>query len=448
MRLLFVIPEYPPHSGGGIGTFYAQFLPQLVAQGHEVTVLVANPFSGEFEGYSEAGVTVSCVPKGAIAAQMSAFAHYASLPELQRSLATAWAAWEFIKGGQKFDAVETADWGLTFVPWIVSPEAPPTVVQLHGSMGQIDYYDPQLDKPVQGRLIRLIETGCFAVADALQSNSPSNAHYWQALIHREVDYLPPALALPHAEDLIESDSNTGAKSGSGVVVGRIQHWKGPAVLCEALQLLGDRAPEMIWIGRDTVYGQSGTFMSDWLAQQYPNLWRKKVQCVGTLSPQETRRHQREAAFTVVPSLWDVFNFTSAEGMACGQIVLCSEGAGAAALIESGVNGFRFAANDPQALAETLERCLALSAAERTQIQHAAQDTIRTLLDPERVAYQRSEAYAKLMHRGRWQTPPQEWLWEATTPRPFSGNPLAFLDALPLQPLVRYVFRRSLKKLWR
>lgn len=444
MRLLFTIPEYPPHSGGGIGTFYAQFLPQLVTQGHEVTVLVANPFSAEFAPYCEGGVAVSCVPDRAIAAQMSAFAHYASLPELQRSLATAWAAWDFVKGGQHFDAVETTDWGLTFVPWIVSPESPPTVVQLHGSMGQIDFYDPQLDKPVQGTLIRLIETGCFAVADALQSNSPSNALYWQALTHREVAYLPPALALPQAEDFVEPAS----KSGLGVVVGRIQHWKGPAVLCEALGLLGDRAPEMVWIGRDTVYGQSGTSLSDTLAQRYPNLWRKKVQCVGTLSPQETRLYQREAAFTVVPSLWDVFNFTSAEGMACGQIVLCSEGAGAAALIESGVNGFRFAANDSQALAETLERCLALSFAERTQIQHAAQDTIRTLLDPDRVAHQRSEAYAKLIHRGRWQTPPHEWLRAATTPRSFSGNPLAFLDALPLQPLVRYVFRRSLKKLWR
>ncbi len=60
---------------------------------------------------------------------------------------------------------------------------------------------------------------------------------------------------------------------------------------------------------------------------------------GTVEPQQpfeqTARLQAQAAFMVVPSLWDTFNFTCVEAMWSGRPVICSRGAGASELIEDG-----------------------------------------------------------------------------------------------------------------
>jgi len=73
---------------------------------------------------------------------MRRFDRYRLMPELQRHLAAAWAAWERANGGAGFDVTETTDWGLLFIPWIVEESRPPVLVQLHGSIGQIDFHDP------------------------------------------------------------------------------------------------------------------------------------------------------------------------------------------------------------------------------------------------------------------------------------------------------------------
>ncbi|MCM1981758.1 glycosyltransferase family 4 protein [Lyngbya confervoides] len=450
MKLLYVIPEYPPQSGGGIGTFYSQFLPEIVELGHQVTVLIANPFAAEFDSFSDGGLRVASVSQAAIAGYLPKFDHYGAMPELQRVLATAWAAWDWGQGGQGFDLVETTDWGLPFVPWILRDESPPTLVQLHGSMGQIDAHDPQIDKQVQGNLVRFMEIGCFALADALQANSPSNAHYWADLTGRSVDYLPPAFRLPQTHGQVFS----GGKGG--LVVGRIQQWKGPEILCQALALeasapkaRSDHSPmQLQWIGRDTVFKQLDHSLSDYLRQRYPQIWSQQVQLLGALPTQRTRQYQQQADFILVPSQWDVLNFAAIEGMAYGKPVLCSEGAGAAHLIEDGINGIRFAAEDPQALREALDRLEALTSAQRQQMGAAARNTVRDRLNPRRVAQDRVQVYAEILQQGRWPLRPHDWLCKALSPHPSEGHPLAFLDYLPLKQLGRYVMQRSLQKLTR
>ena len=439
MKLLFIIPEYPPSSGGGIATFYGSLLPELARQGHQVHVVVSNALSSAQPSYQANGVTVEFIDPQKISASLKRFDRYHAIPELQRHLANAWVTWDYTNGGKDYDVVETTDWGLLFAPWITSPDSPPTVVQLHASMGQIDFYDPQLDNQLQGNLIRLLETGLLSSADELQANSQSNARDWSELIQRSVTYIPPALSLPPA-------SRTTEKSPEGLVVGRIQYWKGPTVLCEALRLLGTKAPPLGWLGRDTLYQASGESMANYLKQTYPDIWGTKVSPLGTLPAKETLERQAKAAFMVVPSIWDVFNYTCVEGMAQAQTVLCSEGAGAADLITNGVNGITFAARNPAALAESLDALLSLSSSQRSQMGEAARHTIETKLAPAQIAQQRVEAYEKLLQRGRFPVRPNAWIVDAVSPAQPLEKPLGFLDYLPLQELSRYIIQRSLKKL--
>jgi glycosyltransferase involved in cell wall biosynthesis len=168
------------------------------------------------------------------------------------------------------------------------------------------------------------------------------------------------------------------------VVGRIQSWKGPETLCRALKELGPAAPQCDWIGRSTV-GSDGRDTSALLAEQFPEIWGRRVLQVAPLPPVQIHRRQASARFVIVPSEWDVFNFTAVEAMSAHALVICSSGAGASGLIQHGVNGFVFPAGDHGALAEAIRTIQKLAPDERQRIGQAAHETVRDALSPEKIA---------------------------------------------------------------
>ena len=440
MKLLFIVPEYPPHSGGGIASFYKNLLTEFVTLGHEVKVIVGSAFTSKLSSYEKDGIKVEFLDDRLADLNLDKFNRYNAIPEFQRHLAAAWTAWEQVSKGDGYDLIETTDWGMLFAPWIVSADSPPTVVQLHGSIGQIDFYDPKLDSQLQSSLIRLLESNLLAFAEGLQTYSQSNADEWTQLTNKAVSYIPPATPL----QII----NSTKKSCNGLVVARIQYWKGVVVLCEALRLMGKHAPHIEWIGRDTRYLDSQTSISLYLSQTYPDIWNKKIQPIGTFSTEETRYLQASADFILVPSIWDVFNFTCVEGMSQGKVVICSEGAGASELIINEVNGLTFLPNDPQSLAKSLDNLLSLSPSKRQQLGDAAKETVSKILDPHQIACKRIKSYEKLIKFGKSSTRPNQWLTDAVSPHKTLDKPLAFLDQLPLSSLIEYTIDRSIKKVLR
>jgi glycosyltransferase involved in cell wall biosynthesis len=437
MKLLFILPEYPPYSAGGIATFYKYLLPELSNQGCQVHVLVGSAFTSAQSSYELDGVSVEFLETSRVDASLSKFNRYSAIPELQRHLAAAWATWEQAQAGKGYDVVETTDWGLLFVPWIASFESSPTLVQFHASIGQIDFYDPQVDNQLSGSFVRMLETNLLPFADELQTPSTANAQAWRQLIGRDVNYIPPAFP-------VSSNSHTFLQSTHGLVAGRVQYWKGPTVLCEALKILGDEAPQIEWIGRDTAYQEVGLSMSNHLKQAYPDVWGVTVHARGQLPSDEVYQLQTKAGFIIVPSIWDVFNYTCVEGMAQGKIVLCSQGAGASELITNGVNGLTFLPNDARSLAQCLDTFLRLNWAEREQMGQLAQETIRSRLSPDQIVQQRLKAYNQLHQRGKFAVRPNTWLLDAVSPG-LSVDPFAFLNQLPLKSLSHHVLKRSIEK---
>ena len=437
MRLLFVLPEYPPDHGGGIVTFYEALLPELVRQGHAVDVLLGSAFVHGGAPYKREGVGVRFLETDRFHRFIASFRHYGMVPELQRHLAAAWALHEQVEGGARYDLVEVVDWGLLFVPWVVEAQVA-AVVQMHGSTGQIDFRDPSPAGALQGHLTRLLEAGVLRGADALHTHSTANQREWAEVTGREVAYLPPPL---------ESGEEPAArpKGTDGLVVGRVQKWKGPTVLCEALAQLGADAPHVRWVGRDTVFGESGGSMSDFLRVTYPDVWGARVEPAAQVLPAEVARLQAQARFVVVPSLWDVYNLTAVEAMRQGAVVVCSTGAGASDLIEDGVNGFSFPAGDASALATALRRVLALTSQERERVSAAARATVVDLLSPQTVAAQKVEAYQTAIQQAGTAAPD---LWSAAAARPTrsNGEALGFLDHQPLRDILSYTLRRTGAKL--
>ncbi|MGH8050652.1 MAG: glycosyltransferase family 4 protein, partial [Arenimonas sp.] len=332
---------------------------------------------------------------------------------------------------------------LLFVPWVLQKKIP-VLIQMHGSCGQIDLHDPVAGEELQGTLIRLIEKLGLARADAVQSYSQNNAAFWQQESGRNVTLQAPAFRSLH-----EYDSEL-KRSRRGLVVGRVQRWKGPQVLCEALQILGNAAPAIDWMGRDTVYGERGQTTSAYLADTFPEIWNRQLLHKPQQAPEITAKLQAQAEFIVVPSTWDVFNFTCVEAMAAGTPVICSTGAGASQWIEDGVNGFVFENENAVSLAQALQKFLALTETQRIELGMRGRNTVLTMMNPDSISEQRLQNFSNIINSktevSDQKKPAADWLALACLPSKKRVKGLGFLDHLPLKKLLRYLSDRSLRKI--
>jgi glycosyltransferase involved in cell wall biosynthesis len=387
MKILYVLPEYLPQTGGGIITYYAALLPSLVQAGHEVRVLYGSSVvSAPGGGTSKAnGIEAEILDSDLFAKYMLQFSRYQIAPKLQRHLAAAWALREQARKGPTPDIVEATDWGLLFVPWMLR-DGPPLVTTLHGSIGQIAHHDPLDGEQLADSVIQLIELLGLSSMEGVHSYSTNNVQLWEQKLGRKVDLVRPVFC-SHGVPAVKAE-----RTGRGLVVGRVQRWKGPHVLCEAMQLLGEKAPDVDWIGRDVpIHNQGGSTARD-LFQTWPDIWGRRIHHLPGESPEQIHLRQQTAGFVIVPSIWDVFNFTCIEAMAAGAAVVCSSGVGASDLIDNGVTGYISAPTSGRSLADNIENLLSLGPRRRAEIGNAGAEAIRRALAPDAVLPPRLDAY--------------------------------------------------------
>lgn len=377
MRLLIVTPEYPPHQGGGIAKYYGTLAPALVRAGATVTVVVASPFSDAFPDYEHDGVRVHAVSRSDIDRRSDDMPHLSATPRFRRSLAAARAARDRAAAIGAFDCVEATDFALQFVPFLLD-DGPPVVVQCHGSTGQISLREPRrAEYELDHALTRMTEAMLLPAAEDVQTYSAANATEWAGRLARPVRVIPPPLA-PEDADWTPGEA--------GLVIGRVQPWKGPEVLCRALRQLPEHAsPRFVWVGRDTPTAPDGGSCSEWLRREYPDIWGTRIEPIGPRSYAGMVEVRRRSRMVVIPSEWDVFNLSAAEAMSAGCLVVCSDAAGAADLLEPGRNGFVCAAGDPGSLAESIRTAAALDMPRTREIGRHARETVIARLNPDVVA---------------------------------------------------------------
>jgi glycosyltransferase involved in cell wall biosynthesis len=440
MRLLILTPEFE-RTGGGISTYYRALAPSLRDLGVEIHVVEGSAlsvFDRCIERISD-GIRIQTLDRERFDRWFDKFSAFAATPGARCHLAAAWAMWELAHYGDGYDVVEATDWGLLFVPPAVEAVRP-LIVQCHGSIGQIAGYDPIRGEDTQNMVIRLIERSILANAN-VQTYSFANCRFWRAETAHEVTMVRPAW---RQVDSVASDQ----LGDRGLVVGRLQRWKGPQVLCGALRLMGSHAPNLDWVGRDTAWGDRERSTSGHLAANYPEIWGSRVEHYPPIDPTEVARRQSSAFFNLVPSTWDTFNFTAVEAMASGRPTIVSTGAGASELIRDGENGYHFISDDPHSLADALERLMAEKSDRLFEIGRAAQETVRIELDPHAIAERRISAYLAAI-KGFETVPPAPmmgWIGEMSRPaEPSQHDEMAFLDHMPLRSITTHVLRRARRK---
>ncbi len=414
MKLLFILSEYLPESGGGIISYYAGVLPHLVRAGHEVDVLVASADAVDRPSLDLDGVAVSYLRSGSLEAAAAGFGRFDhGYPSFRALLPVAWAAYHQVNGGVGHDLVETTDFPMLYAPWVSQSAALPVNISLHGSPGQVDWHDHPGNDAMDGELMRAVERAAFGSVHGLQANSDANARFWGRLTRREIPVLPPA----HGDWQATGDPVQAGRHG-GLVVGRLQRWKGPRVLCEAMRLLPGL--EIGWIGRDVTDPASGEAFSKLLRDEFPDIFGVRLHHEQSVSRGEVRRRIAAADFLCVPSTWDVFNLTVVEAMECGTPVICSNEAGASMLLRHGENGFLFDPAQPHTLATAIRDLHALDAQARRSLIRNARETLVAQLDPGRLAVMRAAYYSELVTR--WAPSAcDDWLAAVLSPRPASAT---------------------------
>jgi glycosyltransferase involved in cell wall biosynthesis len=441
LRICMMLPEYTGF-GGGIMTYYRHLAPALVRAGAEVTVIEGSGYASAAEPLklSLEGVQVEVLESARVAGWFERLSDLTAVPTLRRNLAAAWASWEQAQSYGPFDIIEATDFGLLMIPPIMEAKIP-VVMQLHGSVGQIHSFDPMSGEELAGPLALAMESAVAPAAAAVQTHSRANAVYWARSTGRmDIDLLLPAW-VPIVTDRVFSDIQPVI-----CVFGRIQMWKGPRILSEALTLLPD-CPVVHWYGRDVINSETGRGTTkDQLASLFPEIWESRIKTYAPVSPDTVQALQSTSLLNLIPSTWDVFNFTVIEAMASGRPVVCSDRAGASELIEDGVTGFVYDGTSSTALADTLRRALSHSPQELAEIGAKAKARIVTRLDPNNIAQERLAAYRAVVGAKVEGPKIPEWIWQLVQPRNSNGDDFSFLDKLPLRPLANYIVRRVAKKL--
>ena len=441
MRLLILAPEYR-QSGGGISTYYRHLAPALLRQGVDVHVLEGSPQTTNRDRALDTidGISVETLEGARFESWRHRFSSFAAAPLARNNLAAAWAMWDQANRGQGYDVVEACDFGLSFVPPCIEGILP-VIVQFHGSIGQIGLREAVVqDEEIGGKLIRLIERAVAGSAAQLQTYAEANARFWQSETERDVKVLLPAWR--------PAPCDPGqAISDRAVVIGRLQRWKGPHILAAALRLLGTHAPAVDWYGRDMPW-DNGELTSHHLARHFPDIWGGAINHHGGVSPAKVAALQAAAKLNIIPSSWDVFNFTVVEAMASGRPVICSDGAGASSLIDDGQNGYLFAKDDPAALASAIERALGEAPGRSAEMAAAALNTVRKRLAPQSIAAERIAAYqeAAASYNSSRKKGATSWLREICGPEADLRQEYAFLERVPLRTLLAHTGSRLLRKI--
>jgi glycosyltransferase involved in cell wall biosynthesis len=400
LNLLYILSEFPPGFGGGIATVYGQLLPALVEHGHAVTILLADPAHCDEPSYSWKGVRVeplqSCYYRLALQ-EMEVWKHHAFLHNF---LPAAWAAWLQAAQLEKPDLVEVTDWGLLFVPWLIQKRPYPVVVSLHGSCAQVDWHGNPPGRMGEAALVRLLEAAILPLADAVIANSNLNAEFWWQQCGIRAKVIAPIASVSAIQIPVET------RSQRGVVVGRLQNWKGAELLCKALRQIPSQ--QVDWIGHDAPWEEGHISTSTHLRQAYPDVVDHQLHLLGKLPPEQVQARISGAGFLCIPSPWDVFNVTALEAIAAGTPVLCSKRAGAAMLLEHGRSGYLFDPHQPEELANAIRCVQALAEAERQRITAQAMANTAGLTSPPLVASQHQAVYIAALDGFRSREP-SPWL---------------------------------------
>jgi glycogen synthase len=378
--------EYPPETGGGgIGSYLVSTAPALAARGHEVHVLSCVP-GQEHRDYSAQGVSI----------HRRGLAYIRGLgrlraPNTAARIRSGLSTLQAFRGLRiPFDAIEYPDWGAEGWAFSLARSAP-LLAHLHTPLPLIQQYnglERNCDVAVASFLERLSVRRADRILSASQLLVTALANIgW--LKGRTVDIIPYGIDWARW-------SHVPAVTSAGPTVlylGRLEPRKAPEFLVAAIRILRDEISDAraMFVGRcNGRYG--GIPYEQWVRRLSADANSGCVY-IEQVPRNELPQIFASARVLAMPSRFDSYGMVALEAMAAGRPVVITDTTGAAEIVRGTGGGRVVPAGDAVALADALRPFLRRPDYAQ-EVGQAAQSTVQTLLDPDRIAAQRAAIYQR------------------------------------------------------
>lgn len=403
MTWCLISREFPPFSGGGIGTYARAFTQSLVMAREKPVVITMG--EGPRTERVEEGVRVIRLPLAededwsrphpAARTPETLAAWNALGPHAVFAMQVADVLQEIISK-YEIDLVEFADTGAA--GWFALNRRRNLCVygdvrmitHVHSPSAWVEELNRRLEPGRAMHELQKMEMEQARWSDAVITPSNYMANWVRTNWNVEPSVIP--YPLPAPVDELRSDEEDGV-----LFVGRLEYRKGIDTLCNAWSKLKPGHIRLHLVGHDTTDERTGVPIGERLLSEMPREASLTVVEHGPMDPAHVRALQNEASVIVVPSPADNFPYTCIEAMASGRVVVASDVGGAAELIEDGVSGLLFEAGSCESLAVTLKRAMDLSPNDRAMMGEKAGTRVGDVCRVSRVVELRREHARRIEH---------------------------------------------------
>lgn len=380
MKIAFLTCEYPhpkAHFSAGIGTSIFNLSNGLIAQGHEVIIVLYGQDKDEF--FSENGISFYKIKN----VKLKGFSWWLTQKKIQKLICS-------LVDLKKIEIVEVADW--TGISSNIKLNCP-LVIKLHGSDTYFCYLD---HRPVK-MINRLREKRALKKADAWASVSQYVAIMTQKIFGLKNDFkvLPNGIDLEKfslSKHLIPEESQVILYFGSII---RKKGLLELALIFNEVIKLNPHA-KLILIGRDTPDAITQN-PSTWqmMLSLFDEKAKAQVSYLGSVSYSEIKKHIEAATVCVFPSFAEALPVSWLEAMALQKAIVASDIGWATEIIDQGIDGYLVDPKNHEQFAQKINDLLQNQAL-RIKIGKKARQKVERKFSKEIVAQQNVSFYESVL----------------------------------------------------
>lgn len=368
MKVCIVSREFAPYFGAGIGTYAANWARALTDAGHDVHVLTRN-HEGVLErgGSDYPGVTFHVIDPADGPPRLD---H--NYPYARHSLAVLKSI-RRLHDRHGFDVIEYADYwaeghALSQAKRTTSELDSVTLVcRLHTSSALCRELDDDATYPHYAAYLDIMEHESIAHADLVLSPSTDLLEITRAFMQQhDLGKIKSGSVLRYPFDLDSvsdlrsaSSDEPGSSANTVLYFGRMERRKGVDILAIAGQKLLERGIDarFAFVGGDTGSGPFGRSMRKHTRKLVDSKWTGHFEFRPPVSRAELGPLIDSAAVCCFPARWDNFPNALLEAMALGSPIVSANSGGPGEIVVHEESGLLCEAEDPDALADALERAL-------------------------------------------------------------------------------------------
>ena len=381
MNIVFVSKECPPSPRSwGIGSYVWETGHALARIGHNVTVIAA---ADDGESVSSTttvpGMTVVRLPDDELGVENRNIALRALRAPVDQGIAYRARVAECIASlvnGRRPDVIEFPGFRGESLVWNMRRRVLPMVVRMHGCSAGIngvwkDYIS------ASRRLRYSWECNEFEAADTITVVSEHLASAVRARFGARRVWVIPNSIDSEEWNKLSLSATQELESNDILFVGSLASTKGIFVLLQAAEHLrkdGWRG-RLVLAGRTTPEFERFIRLRTLLDAKLPN-W---VVYLGTCARERLAGLYRDAGVCCFPSLLEAFSYACLEAMACGGLVLGSQGTGMTEILTE-TSGFLVRPGEVSALVVALYAALSIDDEHRKRMKKAAMQRVRKSFD--------------------------------------------------------------------